>query len=216
MHIPLKTECLTLNQMKPKQWVIDKLIKEATVGVIHGCATGNTAFALTMAASIATGGAWAGRAAKTRPVLYVPLNSPGRLVKTFEDIPDLPLSQIHLWPGRVAMSDRDSVDQLVDVVNNSGLAGGVIFIDGLEMAAGEFDLAQEVNVSQFMSVCNEICWRTGCVLILVDGSNSIEGEIMQRAGLWWLLDFEVEIKMPTEELLLSCHFNDTVDEHNQN
>lgn len=168
------------------RWIVKGLIPDAGIGMIYGPSGSYKSFlVLDLLAHISNGINWLGHRVTRKPTVYVPFEGRGGIPK-----------RVNAW--RQAMSrNRDTQvssnvryiresmnlrlqedrDKLVLTLQENGWAGGVLCIDTLAQAAGDFEENSSKDMGEMLAVFNELQARLGGVVLVVhhSGKDSNKG-----------------------------------------
>jgi len=177
-HFPLLSD-YDLDRLPLPKWIVKRLIPDSGVGLVYGQSGSYKSFlTLDLLAHISNGMEWFGHRVTACPTVYVPFEGRGGIPK-----------RVRAW--RLAMSrNRDTQiasnvrfisepmnlrlqedrDKLVLTLLENGWAGGVLCIDTLAQAAGDFEENSSKDMGEMLAVFNELQARLGGIVLLVHHS----------------------------------------------
>ena len=187
----------------PMRWIVHGVVPEVGVGAIFGApGSGKSFLVLDLLAAIADGVFWFGAPTKARPVVYVCLEGQGGLpqrIRAYEQRGG-PLGRIAFIEQQINLLDPGAVPALVDAIQASGMAGGVVCIDTLAASAPGMDENTSKDMGGVIAALHDLQAQLGGFVLVVhhtgkDASRGLRG----WSGLNGALDCAIEVSRASDE-----------------
>lgn len=213
-EMPKTTALLSLDQIMsklgPVDWLIEDFIEDDASGVMFGepgCYKSFLAF--DMALAVATGRPWQGHPVKQGPVVYVAgegHNGLARRIGAWFQHHDIKMDGVPfaLTPSAVALTDEDTVKNLVEVIRNAfpGRRPAMVVIDTLAKNFGAGDENSTSDMNRFVDhVDRMIRSEFNCSTLIVHhtGHNNTDrarGARSLEAGV----DIQYRVEKPADKV----------------
>lgn len=190
----------------PPQFVIDGILEHGGLSAVIGApGVGKSGVVLDMAARIATGKRWMGRAVMEMPTVYLPgegLAGAVMRLREWEEANDTDLSD-RLFIGDSIIQIAASVDAWAAVVDRMlEIRAGLLIIDTLNRAAVGLEENSATDIGRAIARFGQIKSATGAGVMVVhhtrkDGASgrgssallgALDTELLVREGTWWDTD----------------------------
>ncbi len=188
---------------KEATWLIDAVIPEAPITMIYGASgSGKTFVALDMAAAIATGTVWRGRAVKQTPVLYVCAEGATGFkmrLRAYQAAKGTSLTHMSVLAG--VTPDLRSAAEMQELINAvEGQEFGVMVIDTLAASAPGANENSSEDMGRVLHHCKHLHIATGASIILVHHSGKDDSKGSRGwSGLKGNVDAEIEVARDGEK-----------------
>ena len=180
-----------------ESWIVKNLIPTEAVGVISGKSGSYKSFlALDLFGHISNGKDWFGHRVMATPTVYVPFEGRGGIpkrVKAWKEA--FGPTWIHYLMEPINLRLPTDREALVQTLHENGLAGGVLCIDTLAAAAGEFDENSGKDMAAMLEIITELQHRLGGVVVVVHhlGKDPTKG-LRGHSSLSAAIDFDLLCK----------------------
>jgi putative DNA primase/helicase len=160
--------------LKQPPWLIEGVLEEGAFAVLYGASKSGKSFtALAWALSIATGGAWHGRATKKGRVVYVVGEGTigaGKRVRAWmkhNAVETVAEAFFLLKAPRLGIEKDSDLDELITVLKADDVKPTLIVLDTFArcFVGGDENSAKEVG--QFVEACRRIQTETGATVLVV-------------------------------------------------
>lgn len=192
-HFKLYTQ-EDLRNLPATQWIVKHVVPTHGVGAIFGPSqAGKTFLALDLGARISHGMPWFGRKVRSCPVIYVPYEGRGGMLKrsaawSTEHQRDTGI--FYLMDG-MNLLDEDQVTELIDQVRRKRWnAPVVVFIDTLAQASAGLD-ENSSEMSKVLAVGQRIAAALGVVIFVHHAGHSDSDRMRGWSGLPAAMDFSI-------------------------
>lgn len=177
-----------ITDIKPIEWLVRDYFERDSIALIYGQPGGGKSFfAIDIAACIATGNEWFGKAVHSGPVFYIAGEGHNGLARRFKAWEvargvAIPRGRLFKSAGALAILDEEAVLEMVAVIDaqiqSTGEVPSTIFIDTLARNFGSGDENSTEDMSRFIAnIDKHIRHRWQCCVVIVHHS----GHNMERA-----------------------------------
>lgn len=184
-----------------QRWLVKGIIPNTGFGTLYGQSRTYKSFlALDLLAHIATGQYWFGRKVNPAPAVYVPFEGHGGIPKRVEawrkartnQDGHLPSTGMRFITDPLNLRDKADRDELVELLTESGWAGGVLCIDTLAQAGPGIDENTSQGMGEMIAIFQELQHRLGGVVLVIHHSGKSEKAGLRGwSGLIGALDFSL-------------------------
>lgn len=181
----------------PMKWLVRGVLPEKGIGAIFGQpGSGKSFLVLDLLAAVAGGFYWFGIPTKAAPVVYI----------TLEGQAGMP-QRIHAYRSRKGSLDRiafieqpidlreaDSLKELIDLIRDENMAGGVVCIDTLAASAPGMDENTSADMGQLIANLQDMQTELGGFVLVVHHSGKDETKGLRGwSGLNGALDCAIAV-----------------------
>ncbi|WP_324599208.1 AAA family ATPase [Accumulibacter sp.] len=181
----------------PLEWLVKGLIPRRGVVAFYGASgCGKSFLVVDLFGCVVSGRDWFGLRTVRVPALYLCLEGAAgfgkRLAAYRIEVGSLAGMKVVAEPFR--LNDRQDEDDIIDLIRNTGMAGGVICIDTLAQATPGMDENSGEGMTLAIAACQRIQQATDSLILLVHhvGKDSTKG-LRGHSSLIGALDASVEV-----------------------
>ena len=187
----------------PMKWLVRGVLPEKGIGAIFGQpGSGKSFLVLDLLAAVAGGFYWFGIPTKAAPVVYI----------TLEGQAGMP-QRIHAYRAKKGSLDRiafieqpidlrepDNLKELIDLIRDAGLGGGVVCIDTLAASAPGMDENTSADMGQLIANLQDLQTELGGFVLVVHHSGKDETRGLRGwSGLNGALDCAIAVSRVSED-----------------
>lgn len=187
----------------PMKWLVRGVLPEKGIGAIFGPpGSGKSFLVLDLLAAIAEGFRWFGIPSKVVPVIYISLEGQAGIPQRIRAYRAKrgPLERIIFIEQPIDLRQPENLQQLISLIGDAGLSGGIVCIDTLAASAPGIDENASTDMGKLIAAVQELQVELDCFVLLVhhtgkDASRGLRG----WSGLNGALDCAIETSRVSEE-----------------
>jgi len=194
------------------RWLVRDILEADTLAMIYGQpGSGKSFLALDLAASIACGVPWFGRATKRGAAIYI-LGEGGagvsRRLRAWQlSHPEAHLEAAPLFISRrmVPLGESEAVAEIEAAIEEATTEPpSVVWIDTLARAAAGLDENSARDMSELVRACDNIKQRYGCAVVLIHHAGHNQDRARGSSAIKAALDTEISASKDGEVITVQC------------
>ena len=186
----------------PMKWLVRGVLPEKGIGAIYGQpGSGKSFLVLDLLAAVAGGFHWFGIPAKAAPVVYITLEGQAGMPQRIHAYRTKKgsLDRIAFIEQSIDLRDPDILKELIDLIRDAGLGGGVVCIDTLAASAPGMDENTSADMGQLIANLQVLQTELGGMVLVVHHSGKDEAKGLRGwSGLNGALDCAIAVSRVSE------------------
>lgn len=187
----------------PMKWLVRGVLPEKGIGAIYGQpGSGKSFLVLDLLAAVSGGYHWFGIPTKAVPVVYITLEGqagmPQRLL-AYRAKKGL-LDRIVFIEQSIDLRSPETLKELIDLIRDAGLDGGLVCIDTLAASAPGMDENASADMGQLIANLQDLQTELGGFVLVVHHSGKDEARGLRGwSGLNGALDCAISVSRVSED-----------------
>lgn len=185
------------------KWLVRGVLPEKGVGAIFGQpGSGKSFLVLDLLAAVSGGYYWFGIPTKAVPVVYINLEGQAGMPQRIRAYRAKKgqLDRIMFIEQPIDLRERENLRQLIDIVQDAGLGGGVVCIDTLAASAPGMDENTSADMGQLIANLQDLQAELGGFVLVVHHSGKDETRGLRGwSGLNGALDCAIAVTRVSED-----------------
>lgn len=187
----------------PMKWLVRGVLPEKGIGAIFGQpGSGKSFLVLDLLAAVAGGFHWFGIPTKAAPVVYITLEGQAGMPQRIHAYRTKKgsLDRIAFIEQPIDLREPDNLKELIDLIRDAGLGGGVVCIDTLAASAPGMDENTSADMGQLIANLQDLQTELGGFVLVVHHSGKDETRGLRGwSGLNGALDCAIAVSRVSED-----------------
>ncbi|MCI2808462.1 AAA family ATPase [Eoetvoesiella caeni] len=187
----------------PMKWLVRGVLPEKGIGAIFGQpGSGKSFLVLDLLAAVAGGFHWFGIPTKAAPVVYITLEGQAGMPQRIHAYRTKKgtLDRIAFIEQPIDLREPDTLKELVSLILDAGLGGGVVCIDTLAASAPGMDENTSADMGQLIANLQDLQTELGGFVLVVHHSGKDETRGLRGwSGLNGALDCAIAVSRVSED-----------------
>lgn len=187
----------------PMKWLVRGVLPEKGIGAVFGQpGSGKSFLVLDLLAAVAGGFHWFGIPTKAAPVVYITLEGQAGMPQRIRAYRTKKgsLDRIAFIEQPIDLREPDNLKELIGLIREAGLGGGVVCIDTLAASAPGMDENTSADMGQLIANLQDLQTELGGFVLVVHHSGKDESKGLRGwSGLNGALDCAIAVARVSED-----------------